>query len=85
MEKRGFISQTLEGEKSWKYVPPRSFSWVGGTSPITWDWLTSDASDDDNNTEENKPEGDVDSSQGGNWWDGFWPPKHPLEGWYSTQ
>ena len=58
LDKKGFVYQYLEGEKSWRYVAPRSFSWIGGT-PLTWDDIW--GGNDDNN-EEDKP-GDEDSSQ----------------------
>ena len=78
-----FIYQYLTGEKSWTYVPPRSFSWIGGSSfQDELDQIWDNIWDGDNNTEEDKS-GDEDPSQGGNWWDGFWPPKHPLKGFYS--
>jgi hypothetical protein len=36
IDRKGFIYQYLRGERSWQYIAPRSFSWIGG-APLTWD------------------------------------------------
>ena len=65
LDKKGFIYQYLTGEKSWTYVPPRSFSWIGGSSfQDELDQIWDNIWDGDNNTEEDKS-GDEDSSQQG--------------------